>query len=105
MVHTFEEIRTAPPPTPTRLPQRPPCRRRHEEPSSGTRSRASAPPYTRKTLRRWLQTTHPRAWAIGAPQPPPPPQDHHIGEGKGTGKRRARDGKGRPGEGARRGPR
>ena len=25
------------------------------------------------TLRRWLQTTHPQAWAIGEPQASPPP--------------------------------
>ena len=53
------------------------------------------PPYTPETLCRWLQTTHPQAWAIGAPQAPPPPHHHHTGKGKGKGKapgKRARGG-------------
>ena len=55
-------------------------------------------PYTPKTLRRWLPTTHPQAWAIRAPQTSPsPPRHHHIRKRKGKGKAR--------GKGARRGPR
>ena len=45
------------------------------------------PPYTPETLRRWLQTTQPNAWAIGASQGPaitPPPK-----HGEGTGQREA----------------
>ena len=63
------------------------------------------PPYTPLTLDRWLQTTHPQALSIGAPQPPPPPHLHQSGKRKGTGRRRATNGKGLPGKGARRGPR
>ena len=63
------------------------------------------PPYTPETLRRWLQTSHLQAWAIGAPQPPPPPHHHCTGKGKGKGKGRAREGKAHPGKGARKGPR
>ena len=49
------------------------------------------PPHTPETLRRWLQTTHPQKWAIGAPQPPPPPpQHHHTGKEKSKGKGRER---------------
>ena len=40
------------------------------------------PPYTLETLRRWLQTTQARAWAIGAAKPPPQPTPAHR-EGKG----------------------
>ena len=56
------------------------------------------PPYTPRTLRQWLQATHPQAWASGAP---PPPHHHHTGKGKGTGKGRARGREGHSGKGAR----
>ena len=46
------------------------------------------PPYTTQTLRRWLQTAHPQAWAIYAPQTSPPPHDQGIGKGMGKGKAR-----------------
>ena len=55
------------------------------------------PPYTPETLRWWLQTIQPQAWAIGILQAPPPP--HHQGTGKGQGKGKAR------GKGARKGAR
>ena len=54
-------------------------------------------PYMPETLHRWLQTSRPRAWAIGAPQASPPPHHQHIGKGKGKGRAR--------GKGGRRGPR
>ena len=54
-------------------------------------------PYTPEALRRWLQTTHPRAWAIGAPQASPPPPRQHTEKEKG--KRKAH------GKWVRRGPR
>ena len=38
------------------------------------------------------------------PTGPPPPHQHHTRKAKGTGKGRARDGKGHPGKGARKGP-
>ena len=63
------------------------------------------PPYTPHTLRRCLQTTQPQEWAIGARKAPSPPHHHHTGKGKGTGKGGQREGKGRLGKGARRGPR
>ena len=40
-------------------------------------------PYTPETLRRWLQNTHPRARAIGAPLTSPPPHLQHTGKGNG----------------------
>ena len=54
-------------------------------------------PYTPETLRQWLQTTHPQAWAISTPQTLPPLHHQHTGKGKGKGKAR--------GKGARRGAR
>ena len=68
------------------------------------RSRASAPPYTPKALRQWLQATQPQASAIGAPSPPRPSRHHHTRKGKDKGKGRARDTKGHSGKRARRGP-
>ena len=46
------------------------------------------PPYDPQALRRWLQATHPQAWAISAPPPSPPPP-HREGEGhlQGGGRR------------------
>ena len=106
MVHTFEEIRTR---TPANLKDAAPEAAMPQvawEALLRDAVQGLRPPYSPQTLRRWLQTTHPQAWAIGAPQaPPPPPHHHHTGKGKGTGKGRRRDGKGHPGKGARRGPR
>ena len=97
MVHTFEEIRTRTPANPDEaapeaaMPQA----------AWGALLRDAVqglrPPYTPKTLRWWFQTTHPRAWAIRAPQAPPTPEHHHTGKRKCKGKAR--------GKGARRGPR
>ena len=51
-------------------------------------------PYTPQTLGQWLQTTHPRASAIGAPQPPPPspPPPHREGKGHKQGEGKGREG-------------
>ena len=71
MVHTFEEIRTRTPADPNEaapeaiMPQaawEAPLR----DAVQGLRS-----PYGPRTLCQWLQATHPRAWAIGAPPPHP----------------------------------
>ena len=58
------------------------------------------PPYTPQDLRRWLQDTHPRAWAIGAPSPP---RHHHTRKAKNKVKGGAGDSKGHSGKRARRG--
>ena len=104
MVHTFEEIRAR---TPCKLQRG--CSGRHHaaggmEGPPPRRGPGLGPPYTPQTLRRWLEATDPRAWAIGAPQAPPPPHHRHTGKGKGTGKARARDRKGHSGKGATKGP-
>ena len=68
------------------------------------RPRASAPPTPPKALRQWLQATHPKAWAAGAPSPPRPFRHHHTRKEEDMGKGRARDTKGHSGKKARRGP-
>ena len=97
LVHTLENIRTRTPANPNEAApeaamQQTAWETLHQDAVQGLR-----PPYTPETLRRWLQTTHPQVWAIGAPQPPTPPHHHHTGKGKGKGRAR--------GKGARRGPR
>ena len=106
MVHTFQEIRTR---TPANPKQAAPggC---HAAGGMGSplpgRGPGPPPPQTpEENPRRWLQTTHYQAWAINAPQPPPPSHHNHTRKVKGKGKGRAREGKGHPGQGARRGPR
>ena len=58
------------------------------------------PPYTPPTLCGWLQTTHPQAWAIGAPQAPPPtlPSPHREGKGHRQGEGKGREGIARHGD-------
>ena len=105
MMHTFEEIRTCTPANPNEAAPESPMPQAASEALLRDAVQCFRPPHTPQTLRRWLQTTHPKAWAIGAPKAPPQPQGHHIGKGKGTGKGRARDWKGHPGKGARKCPR
>ena len=97
MVHTFEEIRTRTPANPNEAAPEAAMPQAAWEALLRDAVQGLRPPYTPETLRRWLQTTHPHAWAIGAPQASPPPHHHHTGKGKGKGKAR--------GKGARRGPR
>ena len=87
-LQTFEGLLACSATTPTTPPRRLPCRRAHGKRFSGTWFRGSTPPTARKTLRRWLQTTHPQRRTIGAPQAPPPPQ--HEGTGHEGGKRKSR---------------
>ena len=105
MVHTFEEIRTRTPANPNEAAPEAVMPQAAWEALFRDAVQGLRRPHTPENLRRWLQTTHPQAWAISAPQPPPPPQHHHTGKGKGKGKGRASDGKGQPGKRARRGPR
>ena len=97
MVHTFEEIRTRTPANPNEAALEAAMPQALWEALLWHAVQGLRPPCTSKTLRRWLQTTQPKAWAIGAPQAPPPPHHHHTGEVKGKGRVR--------GKGARRGPR
>ena len=96
MVHIFEEIRTRTPASPNETAPEATMPQAALEALLRGAVQGLRPPYTPETLRRWLQTTRPQAWAIGSPQPPTPP-DHHTGKGKGKGRAR--------GKGARRGPR
>ena len=105
MVHTFEEIRTATLANPNEAAPEATMPQAAWEALLRDAVQGLRPAHPPETLRRWLQTTHPQAWAIGAPQAPPPPYQHHTGKGKGKGMGRAREGNGHPGKGARRGPR
>ena len=73
MVKTFEEIRTRTPANPKEaapedaMPQAA-WKALLRDVVQGLRR-----PHTPKTLRWWLQTSHPQAWAIGAPQAAPHP--------------------------------
>ena len=104
MVHTVEEIRTCTPANPNEAAPEAAMPQAAWEALLRDAVQGLAPPYPHQTLRRWLQTTHLQAWAIGAPQDPPTTHHQHTGKGKGTSKGRARDRKGHPGKGARRGP-
>ena len=100
MVHTFEEVRTRTPADPKESAPEAIMPQAAWEALLRDTVQGLRPPYTLRTLRQWLQATHPQAWAIGAP---PPAHHHHTGKGKGTGKGRARGSKGHSGKGARRG--
>ena len=97
MVHTFEEIRTRTPAIPNEAAPEPAMLQAAREALLRDGVQGLRPPYTPETLRRWLQSTHPQVWAIGAPQAPHPPYHHHTGKEKGKGKAR--------GKGAKRGSR
>ena len=105
MVHIFEEICTRTPAYPEEAAPEAAMMKAEWEALLRDAVQGLRPPDTAETLCRWLQTSDPQAWAIGAPQAPPPPHHHHTGKGKGEGKGRARERKGSPGKRARRGPR
>ena len=105
MVHTFEEICTRTPANPNKAAPEAIMLQAAWEALLQDGVQGLRRSHTPETLRRWLQTTLPQAWAMGAPQPPPLPHQHHTGKGKGKGKGGAREGKGQPGKGARRGSR
>ena len=72
MMHTFEEICTRTPANPNEAAPEAATPQAASEALLWDAVQAPRPPYTPETLRRWLQTTYPQAWATGAPQPPPP---------------------------------
>ena len=104
MVHTFVGIRTRTPANPNEAAPEATMPQAAWEALLRDTVQGLRPPYTPETLRQWLQTTQPQAWGIGTPQSPTPPQHHHTGKRKDTGKGTARDGKGHPSKGARKGP-
>ena len=101
MVHTFEEVRTCTRPDSNEAAPEAIMPQAAWEALLRDAVQGLRPPYTPRTLRQWLQATHPQAWAIGTP---PPPNHHHTGKGKGTGKGRARGREGHTGKGARKRP-
>ena len=88
MVHTFEEVRTRTAANPNEAAPEVIMPEAAWEALLRDAVQGLRPPYTPQALRQWLQATHPRASAIGAPPPTPPPQrregeGHGQGEGKG----------------------
>ena len=83
MIHTFEQIctRTLANPNET-APEAAMPQAAWETPFRDA-VQGLRPPYTPETLSWWLQTTHPRAPANGAPQASPPLHNHHGGKRKG----------------------
>ena len=76
----------APPPTSTRPPRRPSCRKRHGRPSSAMRSRASAPPTPPKPSANGSRPPTPRPGpSVPPPHPAPPATTKQEGEGQGQG--------------------
>ena len=72
MVHTVEEIRTRTPANPNEAATEATMPQAAWEDLLRDTIQGLRPPYIPQTLCWWLQTTHPQAWAIGAPQDPPP---------------------------------
>ena len=97
MIHTFVEILTCTPAKPNETAPQTAMPQTAWEALLRDAVQGLRRPYNPETLRRWLQTTHPRAGAISIPEASSPPHQQHTGKEKG--KRKAR------GEGARRGPR
>ena len=102
MVHTFEEVRTRSPADPNEAAPEAIMPQAAWEALLRDAVQGLCPPYTPQALCQWLQATHPKAWAVGAPSPPRPSRHHQTRKGKGKG--RARDTKGHSGKRARRGP-
>ena len=70
-MHTFEEVRTH---TPADLKEAAPeaiMPQAAWEALLRDAVQGLRPPYTPRTLRQWLQATHPQAWDSGAPPPHP----------------------------------
>ena len=88
VVHTLQEIRTRTPANPNKASRETAMPQAAWEDLLRDAVQGLRRPHTPETLRRWLQTTHRQAWAIGAPQaaPPTPPPPHREGKGQGQGK-------------------
>ena len=104
MVHTFEEVRTRTPANPNETAPEAMMPQAAWEALLRDTVQGLRPPYTPQALRRWLQATHPQAWATGAPSPPRPSHHHHTRKGQDKGKGRARGTKDHTGKRARKGP-
>ena len=71
IVHSFEEIRTRTPADPNEAALEAIMPQAAWEALPRDAVQGLRPPYTSRTLRQWLQATHPQAWATGAPPPHP----------------------------------
>ena len=81
-MHTFKEVRTRIPADPYEAAPEAIMPQAAWEALLRDAVQGLRPPYTPKTLRQWLQATHPQAWAISAPTPTRPPP-HREGKGHG----------------------
>ena len=70
MVHTFEEVCTRPPADPNEAAPEAIMPQAAWEALLCDAVQGLPPPHTPQALRQWIQATHPRAWAIGAPPNP-----------------------------------
>ena len=91
MVHTFKEIRTRTPANPSKAAPEAAMRQAAWKALLRHAVQGLRPPHTPTTLRRWLQTPEPQAWAIGAPQAPAHPSTTTPGKERA----RAREGQGK----------
>ena len=76
--HTLEEILTRTPANPNKTAPEATMPQRAWEALLRDAVQGLRRPYTPETLRQWLHTTRPWAWAIGAPQALPPPHCQHT---------------------------
>ena len=103
-MHTFEEIRTCTPANPNEAAPETAMLQAAWSALLRDAVQGIRLPYTPENLRRWLQTSHPQAWAISAPQAPPPtpPPPHREGKGHRQGEGEEREGT--PRQGGQEGP-
>ena len=100
MEHTFEKIRVRTPANPNEAASEAAMPRGAWETLLRDAVQGHCPaPHTPKTLRRSLQTTHPQAWAIGAPQAPPHPTTTTPGRERARAKEVQGKGKDTPARG------
>ena len=89
MLHTLEEVRTRTPADPNKAAPEAIMPQAAWEALLRDEVQGRRSPYTLRTLRQWLQTTHPQAWASGPPPPTTTP---------GRERARARGGQGAEGD-------
>ena len=104
VVHTFEEMRTRTPADPNEAASEAIMPQAAWEALLRDAVQGLRPPHTLQAPRQWLQATHPKARATGAPSAPRLSRHDHTRKGKDKGKGRARDTKGHSGKRAQRGP-
>ena len=85
MVHTFEEVRTRTPADPNEAAPEAIMPQAAWEALLRDTVQGLRRPCTPRTLRQWLQATHPQGLGHRRPPPPTPPPPHREGKGHGRG--------------------